>query len=138
MHGHKIRELHQRLLRLERVASGSEESRFFDNPLVRSVREFAESEAISNDIQVSENASETLVSEKSKGLIRSESIVAPPTPTEIKAKPGGAEFSTLNQFVLETEEQVKIPAPESAVRPPDSLEEGKKDIAEKYGNPYVQ
>ena len=131
MYDHKIRELHKRLLRLERVASQSEEGRFFDNPLVRSVREFAESEAISNDIQVSENASEVLESEKPKELIKSEAIVAPPTPTEIKKKPGGEEFSTLNQFVLKTEEDVRMPAPESAEKPPESLEEGKKDIAQK-------
>ena len=131
MYDHKIRELHKRLLRLERVASQSEEGRFFDNPLVRSVREFAESEAISNDIQVSENASEALESEKPKELIKSEAIIAPPTPTEIKQKPGGQEFSTLNQFVLKTEEDVRMPAPESAEKPPESLEEGKKDIAQK-------
>jgi len=131
MYNHKIRELHKRLLRLERVASQSEEGRFFDNPLVRSVREFAESEAISNDIEVSENASEALESEKPKELIKSEAIVAPPTPTEIKKKPGGDEFSTLNQFVLKTEEDVRMPAPESAEKPPESLEEGKKDIAQK-------
>jgi len=131
MYDDKIRELHKRLLRLERVASQSEEGRFFDNPLVRSVREFAESEAISNDIQVSENASKALESEKPKELIKSEAIVAPPTPTEIKRKPGGDEFSTLNQFVLKTEEDVRMPAPESAEKPPESLEEGKKDIAQK-------
>ena len=132
MYDHKIRELHKRLLRLERVASQSEEGRFFDNPLVRSVREFAESEAISNDIQVSENASEALESEKPKELIKSEAIIAPPTPTERSSRStGGQEFSTLNQFVLKTEEDVRMPAPESAEKPPESLEEGKKDIAQK-------
>ena len=88
MYDHKIRELHKRLLRLERVASQSEEGRFFDNPLVRglleesllSLRQFLMTS------KLSENASEALESEKPKELIKSEAIVAPPTPTEIKKK----------------------------------------------------
>ena len=131
MYDHKIRELQGRLLRLERVASQGDEGRFFDNPLVRSVREFAESEAISNDLQISENASDTLDSEKSKELLKAESVFAPPTPAETRKKPGGEEFSTLNQFVLETEEGVRMPSPEKAEQPPQSLEEGKLDLKQK-------
>ena len=33
--------------------------------------------------------------------------------------------------MLKTEEDVRMPAPESAEKPPESLEEGKKDIAQK-------
>ena len=131
MYNDRIKNLHQRLLRLEKIASQSEEDRFFDNPLAKSVRQFAESEAISNDVSVSENASKSMVSEKTETLLKSESVVAPPTPSEIKKKPGGSEFSTLTQFVLETEEKVKTPPVESAKKPPESLEEGMQDLAEK-------
>jgi hypothetical protein len=125
----RLNNLMKRVARLERLSS--EEGRFFDNPLKKSVREFAESEAISNDIEVSENASEAIETEKPKSLLKSEAIVAPPTPTEIKKKPGGKEFSTLNQLVLETEERVRVPKAQMSGEIPSSLEEGKKDVAQK-------
>jgi len=125
------RKIHDLFLRVARLEANSEESKFFDNPLKKNVREFAESQAISNDVQVAQNATQD-IGPKSPLLMRSEAIVAPPTPSEIKNKPGGSEFSTLNQLVVETEEKVPIQKTKGAEPPPASLAEGKeKDLVEK-------
>lgn len=68
---------------------GSEEY-FFDNPEKREVREFYDSGQISNLTK----------KEQRKG--------APPTVADIKNMPGGEEFSTLNRFVVETEEPTDL------------------------------
>ncbi|NBQ99351.1 MAG: hypothetical protein EBT79_02250 [Actinobacteria bacterium] len=80
------------------------EHMFFDNPERREVREFAHSKAISNVPAIAASAG------KDEGLRRSElteekwrSTIAPPTPTDIREKPGAAEFSTLNRYLVETE-----------------------------------
>lgn len=125
------RKLRNLFLRVAKLEAASEESAFFDNPLTKNVREFAESEAISNDLEVAQNATHD-VGPKSPLLMRSEAIVAPPTPSEIKKKPGGSEFSTLNQLVIKTEEKVPVQKPKGSEPPPASLAEGKeKDLVEK-------
>jgi len=109
----KIRRLQTRIARLERLAqesAPSAEGHFFDNPLAKSVREFAESGALSNELETAENSVENadetqMVSRPSDA--KKDAILAPPPPSEIKEKPGGKEFSTLNQLVVETEEKVK-------------------------------
>lgn len=75
-----------------RSASGapSAEGAFFDNPERREVREFADSGAVTNDPDVGRTPKD-----------------APPTPTEILDEPGAEQFSTLNRYVVETEQ----PAP---------------------------
>lgn len=118
------RKLYELQLRIAKLEDMSEEGRFYNNPLTKIVREFAESDAISNDPEVAENASKTLITEKDKGLIKSEYILAPPTPTEVKKKPGGEEFSTLTQLVIETEEKTKTLPVVMSKRPPASKEEG--------------
>ena len=135
----KLNTLARRIARLEKLSQEqdfidrlSEEDMFFDNPLTKNVREFAESKAISNDIDIAENAKDEMLSTKSEREMKSEAIVAPPTPTEIRNKPGGEEFSTLTQFVIDTDEEVETPKVNKAEPPPKSLEEGEKlDLAEK-------
>lgn len=64
---------------------------FFDNPLKRETREFAESKALTN-----------------LPGAHGDNTKAPDTPVEIRDKvPGGAEFSTLSRHVVKTEEPVK-------------------------------
>lgn len=122
----RLNRLMLRISRLERLSAESEESRFFDNPLKRNVREFAESKSISNDVSVAESAYEDIETEESEKEMVSKSIVAPPTPNEIKRKPGGANFSTLNQLVIDTEEDVRVKPVTKAEVPPTSLSEGSK------------
>ena len=83
-------------------AAPSREKDFFDNPQKREVREFADSKAVSNAPDVAEQAAPELdepVSEVEREVRR-----APPTPSETVKQPGGQEFSTLNRFVVETDE----------------------------------
>ena len=97
----------QQRLRTAAVESGaaapSAEGEFFDNPEKREVRELAESEAVTNDPGVAEKAEEE--GEEDASVAAAED--APPTPTEVAEEPGGAEFSTLNRFVVQTEEPVR-------------------------------
>ena len=86
-------------------AAPSAESEFFDNPQKREMREFAESKAISNDpspaaIAVRHMDNTPLTVQKA----RLDAMVAPPTPEENEAEPGGKEFGTLNRFIIETDE----------------------------------
>lgn len=81
------------------------EAFFFDNPERREVREFAHSKATSNVPAIA------TVAGKEEGLKRSELIeekrratIAPPTPTDIREEPGAGEFSTLNRYLVETEQ----------------------------------
>lgn len=88
---------HKRIARLmKRVAEleQSAEKAFYDNPTKRSVRNLAESKAISNRIDTVENVIETGCVKKDISLLESETILAPPPPEEIVKKPGGKELST--------------------------------------------
>jgi hypothetical protein len=132
----RLYDLMVRVARLERtskVKSTKAEDVFFDNPLHKSVKQLAESKALSNDpdtakhsIGMSDNPDRT------KEEAKKEALVAPPPPSEIKEKPGGKEFSTLNQLVIDTEEKVKgVPkgfgeAPK--VDPEEPLPEASKDM----------
>lgn len=89
------------------LASGapSAESHFFDGPRNREVREFALSSAITNlpdaagvAIRYMDNADET-----PRQSIR-DSKNAPPPPLKIREAPGGESFSTLNRYLVETEQ----------------------------------
>lgn len=107
--GSRIERLMERVAKLENEEKQSKaEDYFFDNPLAKSVREFAESNALSNDPDTSKKSIENSENpDRSRNKAKKESILAPPPPTEIKEKPGGKEFSTLNQLVVDTEEKVK-------------------------------
>ena len=86
------------------VAPSAEHS-FFDNPQKRETREFAETKALSNDVATAvKSVKEMDNADKTVSKARSEAKRAPPTPTEIKREPGGKQFSTLNRFIVETEQ----------------------------------
>ena len=102
---YKIASLMRRVAELEQAQSA--ESVFFDNPTKRSVRNLAESKAITNKVDTAEKAIQSGEMKKDDKLIQSETVIAPPPPDEIVKKPGGKEFSTLNQFIVKTEEPIK-------------------------------
>lgn len=91
----------------------SAESHFFDGPRNREVREFALSSAITNlpdaagvAIRYMDNADET-----PRQSIR-DSKNAPPPPLKIREAPGGADFSTLNRYLVETDQPGNEGVPE--------------------------
>lgn len=135
--GSRIERLMYRVAKLEQEEKQSKaEDYFFDNPLAKSVREFAESKALSNDPDTAKKSIENSDNpDRSKSKAKKESILAPPPPDEIKEKPGGKEFSTLNQLVVDTEEKVKgVPkgfeeAPK--VDPDEMKKESEKTLTEK-------
>jgi hypothetical protein len=135
--GSRIERLMYRVAKLEQEEKCSKaEDYFFDNPLAKSVREFAESEALSNDPETAKKSIENSDNpDRSLTKAKKESILAPPPPAEIKEKPGGKEFSTLNQLVIDTEEKVKgVPkgfeeAPK--VDPDEIKKESEKTLKEK-------
>jgi len=134
----------QRVAKLEQAPSA--ESVFFDNPTKRSVRNLAESKAITNKVETAEKAIQSGEMKKDEKLIESEAIIAPPPPEEIVKKPGGKEFSTLNQFIIKTEESVSgVPnsfkdAPKA--KPPTTKEKDKtkvkKDLVEKVVERHIE
>jgi DNA-binding ferritin-like protein len=85
-------------------AAPSAEGEFFDNPEKREVREFAESDALSNDPEVAAEASVEDQLDLSERDEVDKAEDSPPTPTEIAEEPGGAEVSTLNRYVVTSEE----------------------------------
>lgn len=100
-----------------RTASGAPtaEGEFYDNPEKREVLEFAESGAISNDAEVAASAAaEQKADSVPVGKAISEELKAvedsPPTPTEIVEQAGGSAVSTLNRFVVDTEDPAVEPA----------------------------
>jgi hypothetical protein len=102
---YRLSSLMNRIAKLEQAESA--ESAFFDNPTKKNVRQFAESNAITNKVETAEKAIASGEMKKDPKVIESETIIAPPPPEEVIKKPGGKEFSTLNQFIVKTEEDVK-------------------------------
>ena len=94
----------------ERHASGAPtaEGAFYKDPRKSEVREFAETKAISNDPKIVEQAAPELDVPESKAIQEAEA--APPTPVEIAKEPGGGAVSTLNRYVVETEDPAAEPA----------------------------
>ena len=113
--------------RRRRFSSGAPtaEKQFYDNPEKREVREFAETGAVSNSPEVAAEASveDQLDLPAKKEVAKAEA--APPTPGEIAEGPGGGAVSTLNRFVVETEESGAKPA----VAENEDLLESKKVMA---------
>ena len=93
------------------AAAPSAEGHFFDNPEKREVREFAQSKAISNSVEVTENAIKDDRLNESPGKALMEADEAPPTPDEIAKEPGGDVVSTLNRMLVQTEEPVPSSVP---------------------------
>lgn len=139
----RIASLMKRVAELEQAQSA--ESAFYDNPTKRSVRNFAESKAISNKIDTTEKAIQSGEMKKDEKLVESEAKVAPPPPEEIVEKPGGKELSTLNQFIVKTEEPIKgvpssydeTPRAEKPLKNPDALEI-KKDLVKKVVDRHLE
>lgn len=133
----RVSRLMRRIAELEK--SMTDENMFFDNPDKRNVRQFAESGAITNKIEVVQNAVENIDLDKPDALVKSEAILAPPTPEENREKPGGKGFSTLNRFVVETAEKIKglpesrdgIPKAKPPMSKDPSKSEIKKDLVDK-------
>lgn len=92
----------------------SDEHFFHDNPQKRSVREFADTEAVANDPGTAAAAAREAESPiQGPGAARADAKAAPPTPDRSVKKPGGREFGTLNQFLVHTEQKVRGTVPES-------------------------
>ena len=133
----------KRVAELEEAQSA--ESAFFDNPTKRSVRNLAESKAISNRLETVEKAIESGEMKKDDKLIESEANVAPPPPEEIVKKPGGKELSTLNQFIVKTEEPIKgvpesyeeTPKAEAPLKNP-TTKEIKEDLIKKVVERHIE
>lgn len=89
-------------------ASGGDEDYFYDSPDKKNVLEFAESNAISNSVEVVEKA----VGEDHLDIPEAEAIQealeAPPLPTEIAEEPGGAALSTLNRYVIDSDDKEAV------------------------------
>lgn len=140
---YKIASLMKRVAELEEAQSA--ESAFFDNPTKRSVRNLAESKAISNRLETVEKAIESGEMKKDDKLIESEAKVAPPPPEEIVKKPGGKELSTLNQFIVKTEEPIKgvpesyeeTPKAEAPLKNP-TTKEIKEDLIKKVVERHIE
>ncbi|MEC9122781.1 MAG: hypothetical protein VX969_01460, partial [Verrucomicrobiota bacterium] len=88
--------------------AGSDEDKFYQDPEKREVLEFARSQAISNikDVAI-DHASELDIPLKQELKDVAE---APPLPTEIVEEPGGAAVSTLNRYVIKTDDPAVAPA----------------------------
>lgn len=91
-----------RLAKADDVAPTAE-GHFFDNPSHREVLEFADSNAISNIKDVTEEAAPELDISEAKALKETEK--APLTPVEIAKEPGGQELSTLNRLEIKGHEK---------------------------------
>lgn len=103
---HILHDLMRRVARLEEDSgAGSSEGFFFDNPDKRSVREFFESGALTNETDVSESALDCYdLAFKTPREEKRDLMKTPNTPNENLEKPGGKDFSTLNRFVVKTEQ----------------------------------
>ena len=89
---------------LKGFRAASQKQAYFRDPNHHVVREFADSGAITNDVSVAEKAvrDDNLTTPASQVI--SDARKAPPTPTEIVKEPGGKALSTLNQYLVESED----------------------------------
>ena len=102
-----------RVANLERFQSApTEEHRFFDNPQRREVREFSDTEAISNDPNVAGKSVEMSDSpDRAKNKAIEQAIEAPPTVKDNKSEEAAKSFSTLHRLVVETvEDEPTLPS----------------------------
>jgi hypothetical protein len=91
--------------RTPRPAAPSAEGEFFDNPEKREVRQFAQVGAISNLPATAGRAIKDFESpDMTVTEATQEAKMAPPPPNKIDRKPGGKQFSTLNRFIVETDQ----------------------------------
>lgn len=90
---------------LIRKAMQTDEDKFYKDPRKVEVQEFAKSNAVSNDPTTFKN---TLKEDRGHDtpvrIEKQEFNASPETPEEIKELPGGDDISTLNRFVVKSEE----------------------------------
>jgi DNA-binding ferritin-like protein len=86
--------------------AATDEGYFYKAPNQRAVLEFANSNALSNDVAVVEKASQKDHLDIPEREAVAEAEEAPPLPTEIAKEPGAAAVSTLNQYVIKSEDPV--------------------------------
>lgn len=86
------------------------EGDFYDNPEKKEVLDFAGTGAISNIPEVASAAAADGELDVSVAEAVAEADAAPPTPIEIKDEAGGSAVSTLNRFVVKTEDPAVEPA----------------------------
>jgi DNA-binding ferritin-like protein len=86
--------------------AATDEGYFYKAPNQRAVLEFARSNAISNDVAIAEKASKDDHLDISEAKAVAEAKAAPPLPTEIAKEPGAAAVSTLNQYVIKSDDPV--------------------------------
>lgn len=80
------------------------EGDFYDSPDKKNVLEFAQSGAISNSVEVTEKAYEEDQMSTPEPVAIADAEKAPPLPVEVAKEPGGAELSTLNRYVIESQD----------------------------------
>ena len=90
----------------KKKASGAPtaEGDFYDSPDKKNVLEFAQSGAISNSVEVTEKAYEEDQMSTPESVAIADAEKAPPLPVEVAQQPGGPELSTLNRYVLKSED----------------------------------
>jgi len=86
----------------EPTPAPSAESLFFDNPVHRELRQFAQTRALTNVPAVIKKDVSELDIPESEAL--AETAKTPPLPSEIAKGPGGKELSTLNRFLINTKD----------------------------------
>lgn len=86
--------------------ASTDEGYFYDAPDHHVVLDFAKSRAITNDVAVAEDAAAEDHLDIPESQAVAEAEEAPPLPTEIAQEPGGAAVSTLNQYVITSEDPV--------------------------------
>jgi DNA-binding ferritin-like protein len=87
-------------------SASTDEGYFYKAPNQRAVLEFAKSNALSNDVAVVEKAYGQDHLDIPEAQAVAEAQEAPPLPTEIAQEPGAAAVSTLNQYVIKSEDPV--------------------------------
>lgn len=102
--------------RAEHIKQGSQQDVdasdiFYKDPSKVEVQQFAESNAITNDESTFKNTlTEDRGHDSSLSVEKAEFSESPPTPNEILELPGAKELSTLNRFVIESEDPELEPA----------------------------
>ncbi len=82
------------------------EGYFYGSPKKRETREFAESTAISNVVDVGADVAKSLEDDEVETLVDG----TPLTPSEIVKRPGGKAISTLNRLVVDSSDKKVAPA----------------------------